>query len=534
MLNPHPFALTGVLLSAAAFYTASNGLNVSRVPIPTHRTQREQILVVLKEHYIAPLLANRDTAFLTKDVIQEFYRTQGRLLITGTPEADKTTALLVLMKHLVERSDDNHPIPLLLSVAQWTHDQDNLIQWIQREAARHYAIPETVTLDWLAQEQIALLFDNFDDLPHDFQTAFSEHCGLFLNSRIPIVCSASYGAHTPALKGTLDLNDAQSSTVSDIPLTAQDQASHQLSYLAHQITYRKQQTFFIEDLDRTWLEPRQRLWAGIAARLSILLFVVVVCALVLSIGLSIAGKSRSLFDMLQGGAMIGAFWGGILVLLLGGAEPSPKAYEPMRFSISNMRYTSYLHLSFGLSYAPVVGLLFGIVPALRFGLSEGVQIGVIAALLLGIGQTIVNMMATISAPAHIEVEPHPNMHIGYALDRASMSLARALLLGGGTFALLILIRARTDRLGEAIYFGLALGSIIGTFASLAGGGLAVIRHMIVRLMLYRTGSLPLNMTRFLQDMASQGVLVAVGSGFQFRDKSVQAHFAQQDASSACH
>jgi hypothetical protein len=68
-------------------------------------------------------------------------------------------------------------------------------------------------------------------------------------------------------------------------------------------------------------------------------------------------------------------------------------------------------------------------------------------------------------------------------------------------------------------FGLSFGLI-------AGGGEACIKHFILRVILYYSGSIPWNYTRFLDYATERIFLQKVGGGYIFVHRLLLEHFAQ--------
>jgi len=79
--------------------------------------------------------------------------------------------------------------------------------------------------------------------------------------------------------------------------------------------------------------------------------------------------------------------------------------------------------------------------------------------------------------------------------------------------------------------GLALGIAIGGLAALLNGGMAVIRHGILRLWLRRRGVAPLDYVGFLEHAANElGFLQRVGGGYMFIHRMLLEHFAEEGRS----
>lgn len=75
-------------------------------------------------------------------------------------------------------------------------------------------------------------------------------------------------------------------------------------------------------------------------------------------------------------------------------------------------------------------------------------------------------------------------------------------------------------------FGLAFGVLAGLIAALGTGGLAWLRHLVLRVLLVRTDLAPWNRLRFLDDAAERALLRPVGGGYLFAHPLLQDHFAK--------
>ncbi len=82
-------------------------------------------------------------------------------------------------------------------------------------------------------------------------------------------------------------------------------------------------------------------------------------------------------------------------------------------------------------------------------------------------------------------------------------------------------------------FGLIVGLIIGLsaglLAGLLNGGLACLRHYVLRFLLWRAGSVPWNYPRFLDYAAERILLRKVGGGYIFVHRLLLEYFASLDS-----
>ena len=82
---------------------------------------------------------------------------------------------------------------------------------------------------------------------------------------------------------------------------------------------------------------------------------------------------------------------------------------------------------------------------------------------------------------------------------------------------------------ERIVFGIAFGLAAGVFFGLIYGGAACLQHLLLRLLLWRSGVMPWNYAAFLDYCAGQDFLRKVGTGYMFMHRLLQDFFAEQDA-----
>ncbi len=70
------------------------------------------------------------------------------------------------------------------------------------------------------------------------------------------------------------------------------------------------------------------------------------------------------------------------------------------------------------------------------------------------------------------------------------------------------------------------GALLALFCGIAlGGGLAVIQHSILRLLLYRKGHIPRNYAQFLKYTTERRLTQQIGGRFRFIHRELLDHFA---------
>jgi hypothetical protein len=75
--------------------------------------------------------------------------------------------------------------------------------------------------------------------------------------------------------------------------------------------------------------------------------------------------------------------------------------------------------------------------------------------------------------------------------------------------------------------GVFIGSIAGIVVFLTFGGAATIKHLLLRLVLHRSGDIPNNLARFLNFVARTGMMRRVGGGSMFVHRYLLDYFASQ-------
>ncbi len=75
---------------------------------------------------------------------------------------------------------------------------------------------------------------------------------------------------------------------------------------------------------------------------------------------------------------------------------------------------------------------------------------------------------------------------------------------------------------NAVVFGLCCGSLLGFIF----GGITVIQHLIIRLILWESGSIPWNYAQFLADAADRGFIIQIGGRYRFQHELLREHFAE--------
>jgi DNA polymerase III delta prime subunit len=330
---------------------------------------------------------------------------------------------------------------------------------------------------------------------------------------------------------------------------ADEQTKQRLSWLARNMQQHNQEVFLIEALQPSWLSARG--WQWLYVLTSRLIFGLAYWLLIVGIGgpitiWLIVGLSLGLIDALR------------LELLrkqMGTEEPKISWWSVANVIAVGLIIWPLFGLSAGLLFAPIIGLIFGIrgsrqnlereiqtVEALHWSTSKaltGGLIGALGGLLFGRLFELVDGLFSGAWPvglSHgvqtsgllfgltgvilsgldheiIETKSFPNQGIQLSIRNAIFG---ALIVGPlfGLSAVLLDIQP----------MGL-FGRISGLLGTLWYGGLDVIQHYTLRLILLIQGHTPANYARFLDYAVGRIFLQKVGGGYRFIHRLLLEHFA---------
>ncbi|MFG6096003.1 protein kinase [Leptothoe sp. ISB3NOV94-8A] len=114
---------------------------------------------------------------------------EGRtLLILGEPGAGKTTTLLSLARKLLDRAEEQQRLPVIFNLSSWRSGA--IAPWLVKELNSKYQVPQAIGRRWVDQQQLLLLLDGLDEVAPDRRTACIEALNQFHRDYGPemVVC----------------------------------------------------------------------------------------------------------------------------------------------------------------------------------------------------------------------------------------------------------------------------------------------------------------------------------------------------------
>jgi ATP-dependent Clp protease adapter protein ClpS/energy-coupling factor transporter ATP-binding protein EcfA2 len=513
---------------------------------------------------------------------------QGRtLVILGEPGSGKTTSLLELTRYLIEdaEQDIQQPVPAVFNLSSWVDEKQPISDWLVEELHTQYHIPKQIGQIWVATEQLMPMLDGLDEVREQLRPscvrALNEFCQEYGRAEI-VVCSrlrdyeaqgerlqfqsaiylmplspeqiqqylADAGSGMAAVKTALDQDAAlrelvttplmlsiitlayQGISVEDLPgfnstperrkhlfnayiqrmltrrLPAKQhsiaQSLHWLSQIAYRMSQQSQTLLLIERIQPSWLKINLESGPALPflgtgkrkpkAYRTYTLGMQLVTGLIW--GLIIAASAGQIVEPVSG--LISGIVGGIIIGLSAKLEPI-KPVDSLKWSWDNVK-----------KWLPF-GVIGGVSGWLSGGLVWGLVVGLSGALISGI------------IGSAVETTMVPNQGIWQSLKNAitfGMMGAGLCLIGGAGLASAVL---RPDL--YVLSLSTFTAGIVGLFLGFSKGGTACIQHLILRLILFKNGTAPWNLARFLDWAAERTFLQKVGGGYIFTHRLLQEHFA---------
>jgi serine/threonine protein kinase/DNA polymerase III delta prime subunit len=513
---------------------------------------------------------------------------EGRsLLILGEPGAGKTTTLLALARDLLHQAEQSWQprMPVVFNLSSW--QEESIEQWLVNELNSKYQVPKAIGQEWVQQQQLLLLLDGLDEVAltlredcvlalNQFHQNYSPEMvvcsrikdyealkaklglqsALYLKSLTPeqiwqYLNQSSHGLtglkhlleHEPQVQdqATSLLTLAQSPLMLNIMVLAYQgvnvsefkafqpgddykqqlftayvermfqrrsqnsdrfSAAQTIQWLHHLACYMQQTSqsvFLIERIQPDWLKRKRQRWSyGVGVWTSFF-------AIAATVGIHVMNPDRLALALLIGGV--------ICCRIFGVYRITPA--ETLRWSWQK----ALKHLWLGLTIGPLIGwllkvgfgLIFGSAPCLLNGecLGEFSLIGLSFGAFLGVTYSLIRGLSGES----IAIATQPNQGIRQSARNAilfGLVAAVALLIPG-----LILNNTKASFWAAS---GLAFG--IAT-----GGGEAVVKHAMLRLILFSNGLVPWHYSRFLDHATARIFLQKVGGGYIFIHRLLLEYFA---------
>jgi energy-coupling factor transporter ATP-binding protein EcfA2 len=485
-------------------------------------------------------------------IVHAYEEAEQKLLILGEPGAGKSTLLRQLALYLLteaEKPGRTLPMPIIFNLSSWAVKRLPLTEWMVEELHTHYQIDPRQGNVWVQDQEILPLLDGWDEVAEAQREACADAINAYLQDHglVPtVVCSRSQeywnliephriklgraveiqplsqeqitrilkkaGKQLAGLRQALDadeqlrklmplplmlnlmilayqgmpakailqqtyLSDRQQSVLmayverrlkerSQNAQFTSENTQKWLAWLARQMTRRNQIEFFLEQLQSDWLPDKR--WIKRYQALVLVVFWLV-------------------------GEVFGAMFFGIIGWLIDGLKVGQGNSLLLFLVMVLVVGPLYFFLLLGSPFEEILptdveawsrrrsksGLLLLLLFGLLFGLFGGMIPGLILVRILG---PVINQDV--------------RLHI----------LAGFSVCGG--------------------VFGVLLNGLLG---GLQFGGKAVLQHFILRFLLWRTGNIPWQYIRFLDEATRRLLLRKVGSGYVFIHRLVQDYFASLES-----
>ncbi len=198
-------------------------------------------------------------------------------------------------------------------------------------------------------------------------------------------------------------------------------------------------------------------------------------------------------------------------------------------------------LTFGLSWGLELGLSSGRDVALSWGLRVGLSMGPVFG--LSIGLTYWLLLGLFQGVSSQTLEKQYRLMPNQGIRRSARNGLLMGLLSGSVSGVISSLAALLNnmllhRLGilsgpslglsDGLSHALSNGLASGLLAGLLLGGLACLRHYVLRFLLWRSGAMPWHYVRFLDEAAGCILLRRVGGGYSFMHRLILDYFASLD------
>ncbi len=305
-----------------------------------------------------------------------------------------------------------------------------------------------------------------------------------------------------------------------------DQTLSWLAWLAQRLATSHQSVFYLDHIQFDWLPQEQ------ARRLSLIL--VLLFRLLISVGAAVEGVRR--FGVV-GGLAFGLI--GFLLtrptLVKGEIEPAEKviwSWAQVKQYLAGSLFSGVTIgalLVAGIMLLSVVSiLLFFAFPTLTiFGLDVPLSSLLTDGIIVALGSTLLLIIESGWTSERLD-EQYPLRRPDDGIRRSGRRGLIAGLIFGGVSCLMF------SFFFSNVIDGVLCGWIVGLWFGLFNGGMAWIKHFLLRWLLWRDGSIPWDYSAFLNYAAERMLLRKVGRGYQFFHPLFLNHFVTLDLSVLIH
>ncbi|MFL5805429.1 MAG: NACHT domain-containing protein [Roseiflexaceae bacterium] len=234
------------------------------------------------------------------------------------------------------------------------------------------------------------------------------------------------------------------------------------------------------------------------------------------------------------GLVRGLGWGisyGLAVGLGYGIVAKPgriEVVETLRWSWSKARTQIIRSLRYGIFLGLTVGLAVGIVNGIAWDLATGLADGLVLWLAVGVDASVILLLIWGVSVGEIETKTVPNQGI-WRSARNALRFGMAIWLVVSFIMVAILSPFPSWGLSYALSFGIGGGFVLILVGGLLYGGIACVQHIVLRVILWRSGHISWQYTRFLDYCAERIFLRKVGGGYIFVHRLLMEYFTSLDA-----
>ncbi|MEL7499474.1 MAG: CHAT domain-containing protein [Planctomycetota bacterium] len=116
---------------------------------------------------------NQSVLEANASLLDVFSDVDHRLLILGQPGSGKTTAMLQLVRLLVEQAnrDPTQPVPVVVSLSAWQDSEQSIADWVEEQLRDVYRVPRRLSRQWIEELSLIYFFDGLDEVDSTIRNA---------------------------------------------------------------------------------------------------------------------------------------------------------------------------------------------------------------------------------------------------------------------------------------------------------------------------------------------------------------------------